>query len=163
MRRTFCGKGDHLHMGFCSPKSWMMERFEAPSRVWPLPSFKHQLFCIRRFTSQTNPKARINNSLSLVLTPSLTWSWIQSKISRTQCTRKPAVPLVFHPHNQALTEALSRPSGFYKGIFPKSIFNVFFASALYSTTQSDDPSYLWWGLTALFYPLNSLKVAEQVC
>ena len=139
-----------------------MEHSEEHLRDFHLLFFKHQLFCIQPFTSPTNPKVPINTSPLLVLMPSLIWSWLQLKVWKTSCTQKLVTPSVSYHPNKAMTEALSNPKPFYNGAIPKTFFNIFFASALYSTTQSDEPSYLWWGLTALFYPLSALKTVEQV-
>lgn len=56
--------------------------------------------------------------------------------------------------------SISSPS-IWRGIVHKSIFNLPFASALYSTAQDDGNAMMWWGLTALLYPLNTLRVTYQ--
>ena len=49
----------------------------------------------------------------------------------------------------------------WKGAFLKPLFSLPFASALYSTAQDDGNALGWWVLTALLYPLHSMKVTVE--
>lgn len=49
----------------------------------------------------------------------------------------------------------------YRGLISKMAFNVPFVTALYSTTQKDENSWMYWLATAALYPLNTKKVTAQ--
>lgn len=49
----------------------------------------------------------------------------------------------------------------FSGVIYKMLFNIPFATAIYSTTQKDENSWAYWLATAAAFPLQNLKVLAQ--
>lgn len=49
----------------------------------------------------------------------------------------------------------------YAGMLSKTLFNIPFATAIYSTTQEDENSWAYWLATALSYPLLTKRTILQ--
>lgn len=61
-----------------------------------------------------------------------------------------------------LRDALNLSGTFkYAGVFSKTLFNIPFATAIYSTTQEDEYSWAYWLATALSYPLLTKRTILQ--
>ncbi len=49
----------------------------------------------------------------------------------------------------------------YRGVFPRVLFNLPFAGALYTTATGHENSWALWLATIAAYPLNTYKVSVQ--
>lgn len=123
-----------------------------------IPSFLHlstTLFPAMYFTNKSTSESKL-------LTFVTTYMILDALMYPLDTLKNMMWAETYTPAN--LREALSRSSLFalYRGFAPRIGFNIPYAAAIYSTTQSQDISYLWWGLTALLYPLHTAKITYQV-